>query len=299
MKVSEKVKELRAARGWSQEQMAEKLGVSRQAITKWETGAGVPDIENLVSIAQLFGVTTDELIFGTVSEPPEDRSGRYASVTSVDVLAEKHYDIKVGCARSVVLRQTTAEKATVRLEADSIADLDRAFKVALDTEGRGFDIDVASTGIVADALARQQLDVTIELPGSLSADAEVELSADELRVEGARFDVEVGGKVSRVSLVDIECHVELDVPVDMEVWVDGMRGTLDVNQVGATSVVHVGSDTPFSASTRGRLGKRVLRFTRNGEPVDGPSPEELPTAEATLAIELSGARCELTVDSLS
>ena len=64
MKVSERIKELRIEREWSQEQMAERLGVSRQAITKWETGAGAPDIENLMAIAQLFGVTTDSLLFG-------------------------------------------------------------------------------------------------------------------------------------------------------------------------------------------------------------------------------------------
>ena len=109
MKTSEMIKALRSERGWSQEQMAEKLGVSRQAITKWETGVGTPDIENLAAIAQLFGVSTDALIFG-VEASAGDEAGRFESVTSVDLVEEKHYDIKVGCAHSVVVRASAGEK---------------------------------------------------------------------------------------------------------------------------------------------------------------------------------------------
>ena len=293
MKVSEKIRELRGERGWSQEQMAEKLNVSRQAITKWETGAGTPDIENLAAIAQLFGVSTDALIFG---EDPAGASpnNRFESVTTVDIAEEKNFDIKIGCAHSVIVRAIESEKVTVRLAADSIADLERAFKVVLDTEGRNFDIDVTSTGIVADALARQQLDVTIELPIAHSDDVEIELYADELHLEGIRSHLEVGGKVGLVRLTDIDGHVELDVPIDMEIWADDVRGKLDVNQVGATSVLHIAHDAPFVAKTRGHLGKRTLRFTRDGQPIDAPATEDAP-----LAIELAGARCELTIDMLS
>ena len=294
MEVSTKIKELRTAKGWSQEQMAEKLNVSRQAITKWETGAGTPDIGNLAAIAQLFGVTTDELIFGRAAGDATEESDRFESVTSVDLFSERHYDIKIGCAHNVTLRAVDGEKATVRLASDTISDLARAFKVELDTEGRNFDIDVANTGVVADALARKELDVTIELPTAYSADVELELAADELRVESARFDVEVGGQVGNIWLCDVDAHVELDVPIDMEVWADDMRGKLDVNQVGATSTLHIAHDAPFTAATRGHLGKRTLRFTRNGKPADAPSVESAP-----LAIELAGARCELTIDSIA
>lgn len=297
MQVHEKVKELRGSRGWSQEQMAEKLGVSRQAVTKWETGAGMPDIENLAAIARLFGVSTDALIFGegaASADAGEGAPNRFESVTLVDVAEERHYDIRVGCARSVVVRSCEGEKVMVRLVADSIVDLDRAFKVVLDTEGRSLDIDVTNTGIVADVLARQQLDVEIELPAAFTADAEIELHADELRVQGIRADLEVGGKVGLVRLADVDGHVELDVPVDMEIWADGIRGRLDVNQVGATSVLHVAHDAPFTAQTHGHLGKRTLRFTRDGQPAEAPKVEDAP-----LAIELAGARCELTVDSVT
>ena len=51
MTFAEKLKSLRKQASMSQEQLAEKLGVSRQAVTKWETDTGIPDIENIKSIS--------------------------------------------------------------------------------------------------------------------------------------------------------------------------------------------------------------------------------------------------------
>lgn len=53
---------LRKAKGISQEELAEMLGVSRQAVSKWERNEAYPDTENLIAISKLFGVTLDELI---------------------------------------------------------------------------------------------------------------------------------------------------------------------------------------------------------------------------------------------
>ena len=62
MKFNENLKYLRKKEGLTQEQLAEKLNVSRQAVTKWESGQALPDIVNLKEIAVLFGATTDELL---------------------------------------------------------------------------------------------------------------------------------------------------------------------------------------------------------------------------------------------
>lgn len=62
--LGEKIRDQRKRAGLSQEQLAEKLNVSRQAITKWETNKGVPDISNLIAISDEFGLSLDELIKG-------------------------------------------------------------------------------------------------------------------------------------------------------------------------------------------------------------------------------------------
>lgn len=62
MKLNEKILHCRKAAGLSQEALAAKLGVSRQALSKWELGDTVPELDNLVALAKTFGVTTDELL---------------------------------------------------------------------------------------------------------------------------------------------------------------------------------------------------------------------------------------------
>lgn len=60
--LSEKLYKLRKGSGLSQEQLAEKLNVSRQAISKWESGTAVPESEKLVTISNYFGVSVDYLL---------------------------------------------------------------------------------------------------------------------------------------------------------------------------------------------------------------------------------------------
>ena len=62
MKMSDKLITLRKERGWSQEDFAEKLDVSRQAISRWENGSALPDAQNIVRISNLFNVTADYLL---------------------------------------------------------------------------------------------------------------------------------------------------------------------------------------------------------------------------------------------
>ncbi|MBR7150687.1 MAG: helix-turn-helix transcriptional regulator [Oscillospiraceae bacterium] len=62
MKLQEKILMLRKSRGLSQEELAEKLNVSRQAISRWETGTALPDAANLLELSRLFGVTADYLL---------------------------------------------------------------------------------------------------------------------------------------------------------------------------------------------------------------------------------------------
>ena len=59
---TEHLKNLRTGHGFSQEDVAERLGVSRQAVSKWETGASEPSTANLRALAELYQVSLDELI---------------------------------------------------------------------------------------------------------------------------------------------------------------------------------------------------------------------------------------------
>ena len=60
--LSEKIINLRKSRGWSQEELAEKLDVSRQSVSKWESGVSNPELDKIVAMSTLFGVSTDYLL---------------------------------------------------------------------------------------------------------------------------------------------------------------------------------------------------------------------------------------------
>jgi transcriptional regulator with XRE-family HTH domain len=62
MTLGEKIFELRKSKGWSQEELASKISVSRQSISKWESNTAMPDINRIVELAVLFGVSTDYLL---------------------------------------------------------------------------------------------------------------------------------------------------------------------------------------------------------------------------------------------
>ena len=69
MTLGEKISFLRQEKGISQEKLAELVGVSRQAVTKWENGNANPDTENLIRLAEIFGVSLDELCKGFSEKP--------------------------------------------------------------------------------------------------------------------------------------------------------------------------------------------------------------------------------------
>ena len=85
MTLGEKLQRLRKARGWTQEQLAERAGVSRQSLSKWESDGALPDTANVITMADLFGVTTDYLLRedGAAPDPaqqaePEDAPAQAA-----------------------------------------------------------------------------------------------------------------------------------------------------------------------------------------------------------------------------
>ena len=62
MILADKIIRLRKKNGWSQEELAEKMSVSRQAVSKWESAQTIPDLEKILQLSTLFGVMTDYLL---------------------------------------------------------------------------------------------------------------------------------------------------------------------------------------------------------------------------------------------
>ena len=62
--LGQRIQQLRKAKGFSQEELADRVGVSRQAVSKWESGQTAPDLERLLTVSGQLGTTTDYLLTG-------------------------------------------------------------------------------------------------------------------------------------------------------------------------------------------------------------------------------------------
>jgi len=83
MNIADRIQNLRRTKGMSQEQLADAIGVSRQAVSKWESEQAMPDLEKIVIMSEVFDVTTDYLLKGI--EPVAETS----HMTVGDVLDQK------------------------------------------------------------------------------------------------------------------------------------------------------------------------------------------------------------------
>ena len=80
--------QLRRARGLSQDDVAEALGVSRQSVSKWENNASVPELEKLLALSGLFGVSLDELVTGDTPPAAEPQ----VRPQMMDKISTKEYE---------------------------------------------------------------------------------------------------------------------------------------------------------------------------------------------------------------
>lgn len=143
MEFSTRLKDLRAQSALSQEQLARRIGVSRQAITKWESGAGRPELESLVALADVFAVSVDApLGVDDAHAGPARGEYRYESATNYDVDGGKHFDIDCGSVYACMIRGYDGEQLRVRVVSNTVANLARHFKVSVDDRPKRLDVQV-------------------------------------------------------------------------------------------------------------------------------------------------------------
>ena len=111
MLLSEKIMSLRKRNGWSQEELAQQLGVSRQSVSKWESMASMPDIQKIMSMSELFGVSTDYLLKDELEELPATTVATAAATTTDDADTTASDDI-LGAAASAATGASSGDNAS-------------------------------------------------------------------------------------------------------------------------------------------------------------------------------------------
>lgn len=288
--INEKIKYLRKANNMTQEELAEKLNVSRQAITKWESGIGTPDITNIEALAKLFNVTIDELLSKN-SNINKDNVSR----TEFDIFSRSSFHLNVGVAKSLDATSADIEKIIVEIRSDLPTESYKLAKVKF-TEGKRVDlvvieyktdkkfIDVKNDKSFSKQDAKNHLFIKIIFPEKLADHIELEGNLEYLNVHDLLEErhIEFDGKVNNVYINNIKGHFELTSNVDMEVNYDGSIEQLDINQLRCVSNLYLSKDTNVDVYNKGRACKVIFNDFHN-------------KSEATNKVEFNGFKSELTV----
>lgn len=288
MTFAEKLKSIRKQAGMSQEQLAEKLGVSRQAVTKWETDTGIPDIENIMAISALFDISIDELLS---NERGVKKTTEYLfeSVTEYDIDEPKRYDMKFGGAKQILLSGYEGEKIRIRLTSNTLSTLQNDFKVKIDDIRKRIDVDVNRNNGVSEATAKEAVSIFVQIPSPYVGKIECAVNAEIVEVRSLECDsIELDVKTPNIILEDVAGTVEINCNLDMDVVCHSLKGEILINQVSATSKIHIPEGAAFTAVTKG-IGTRIS-YERNGKPA-----ETFSVQGADNVIELNGIKSELVI----
>lgn len=286
--ISMRIRELRKQAKLSQEMMAEKIGVSRQAITKWETGLGVPDIENLVAIADLFKLSLDELMGRDIEHETLAKDYLYESVTEYDIDGKKDFDISFMGANQLKLYAYEGEKVKVILLSDTISDIQNELKTKIDDIKWKIDIDIKRVGNLSETVAKNELTIKILIPQLYMGEVELNGNTNILELKNLELDnIEFSGKSKEIALENIKSHIEIDTNEDAKLYVKNVEGALDINQLSATSKLYIASTDEFGFVTKGVLNKVLCKQ-------DTLNIKEV-SEEPKLVIELNGIKSELSI----
>lgn len=288
MTFAEKLKSIRKQAGMSQEQLAEKLGVSRQAVTKWETDAGIPDIGNIMAISALFDISTDELLS---NERGTKRTTEYIfeSVTEYDIDEPKRYDMNFGGAKQFVLSGYEGEKIRVRLASNTLSTLQNDFKVKIDDIRKRIDVDVNRRNGVSEATAKEAVSIFVQIPSPYTRKIECAVHAETVEIRSLKCDnIELDVKTPRVVMEQVFGTVEINCNLDMEVACHSLDGEVAINQISATSKIHIPDGTIFTAVTKGI--RTSISYEKNGK-----QTERFDMPDADNMIELNGIKSELVI----
>ncbi|MGN0462615.1 MAG: helix-turn-helix transcriptional regulator [Ruminococcus sp.] len=290
MTFAEKLKTIRKQAGMSQEKLAEKIGVSRQAITKWEGDNGTPDIENIMAISAIFNVSIDEL-FSNEKSIKRQKDFLYESVTEYDIEQAKRYDMKLGGANTLVLSGYDGEKIRVRLASNTLSTLQKDFKVKIDDVKKRIDIDVFRKNGMTEAIAKEAVMIFVQLPNQYIGKIEASVNSQRVELRSIKCDsIELDTKTSNVTLENVEGTVELNCNLDMDITCLTLNGSVEINQISATSRISVPSDAHFSAVAKG-IGTSIT-FEKSGKKTDSFAEQE-----SDNIIELNGMKSELVISA--
>lgn len=288
MTFGEKLKSIRRQADMSQEKLAEKIGVSRQAITKWETDRGIPDIENIMAISKLFDISVDELI-SEQNNTKNPTDYMYESVTEYDIDHAKRYDMKLGGANKITVSGYDGEKIRIRLASNTLSTIQSDFKLKIDDIKNCIDLDMNRLNQMTEASAKESLYIYVQLPQKYITRIELDAHAKSMELRSLNSDsIELDIKSEEIILEDVVGTVEINCNLDMNIVCNTLDGAVEINQISSTSRIQIPQGTLFKAVKKG-LGNSIS-YQKNGI-----KSESFADEDSENVIELNGIKSELII----
>ena len=273
MLFSEKLKMLRKESKLTQEELAEKLNVSRQAITKWESNEGLPDIENLKQISIMFNTTIDELVKEDKNIDLDIKKDVYFDEIEID--HTKHFDVHINKSKEINFISNKEEKVKVEVISYETEDLNDLLKIKFDDLYNKMDIDIKNKSI-------NDLIINIYIPEKYIDEIELKTKSKLLSINNLNINkIEADGSLKYLNVLNSKGRIVLNTTkCDVEVDYDKFDGILEVNTFNSTARVSVPKETKY---------KTVLKGIKNSF-IDAVNTEE-----SNNIIELNGLNSKLIV----
>ncbi len=247
MLLNEKLKMLRKEKELTQEELAEKLNVSRQAITKWESGEGIPDINNLKQISIMFNITIDELI-KEEKEIQIDNENSFVEEFEID--HTKHFDIEINSTEEIELISNTDEK--VKIEALSIEErINELIKIKIDNHYNRLDIKINNK--------LKKSKIKIYIPEKYIDEIELKSKIRSLNINSIDIvKLEFDGSIKYLNVNNSKGNIILNASkCDIEANYDKFDGRLEINTINSTARVKLPKDTEYKTMVKGIKNKFI------------------------------------------
>ncbi|MCR4735761.1 MAG: helix-turn-helix domain-containing protein [Treponema sp.] len=292
MNFAEKLKTLRKQKGISQEELAEKIHASRQAITKWECGNGIPDIENLIAISSLFNESLDALLSEEKSLILKHEF-LYESRTEYDLDSPKKIDLRVGSAHEVIIEKTKDEKIQVLAASNKLTYLAQQVKIKISENKKRMDVIVNHSSDLSDIAAIENLFILVRIPEKFVADIELASELENLKIRDITFDtIEFDGKAKNVFITNSSGHIELNTNSKIALEVNAVKGKIDLNHWRSFSKVTFAENQNYYLKNAGRFTHFV---DSNSRIIEGKRETKDPEEAVDLIIELNGWKSEAQI----
>lgn len=255
MLFNEKLKMLRKEKKLTQEQLAEQLNVSRQAITKWETSDGIPDIDNLKQISKLFNISIDELVNQERDIKIEEEK-KYSYIEELEIDHSKHYDINICQIQELNILQNNEEKVKIQILSDTKENIKDLLSIKLDNLYNKLDIDIKNKDKTQKST---DIKISIYLPQKYIDDIEINTNVKTMNIVNLELEkLEFDGNMKYMNVKKTKGNIVLNTSKsDVEAFYEKFEGSLEVNLINSTARVQIPKNTQYSTILKGIKNKFI------------------------------------------